>query len=141
MDITAAAIATLISSCVASIVALSINKHNSLKSLNDQLDNILKIAIQYPYLESSAFTSTWKANKDSEDEKYLRYESYCTLVFNYMERLCLFYKCNPQKIETHLNIKDWIRTHKDCWLYPSMPFENTDGYSDNFKKLIESYLK
>lgn len=141
MDITAAAIATIISSGVASIVAVSINRSNASKSLNDQLDNIIKIGIQYPYLESPAFTSTWTANKDSDDEKYLRYESYCTLVFNYMERLCKFYKFNTKKIEAHLNIKNWIRTHKDCWLHPSIPFENTDSYEEKFKELIEGFLK
>jgi hypothetical protein len=38
IDITAAAIATLISSMVATTVAVKINKHNTIKSLKDQLD-------------------------------------------------------------------------------------------------------
>ena len=112
-----------------------------MKNLNDQLDNIIKIAIQYPYLESPTFTSTWNNNTNSEDEKYLRYENYCILVFNYMERLCQYYKYDKAKIENHLNIKDWIRVHKDCWLNPSTPFENADGYSKDLKKLIENYIK
>lgn len=141
IDITAAAIATLISSSIATIVALKINKHNALKSLNDQLDNILKIAIQYPYLESPSFCNTWQDNKDSEDERYLRYENYCTLIFNYLERLCKHYDFNVNDIQNHLNVKGWIRVHKSCWQYPSVPFENSDGYDHRFKVVIENYLK
>lgn len=141
MDITSAAIATLISSSVATTVTILINRNNNIKVLNDQLDNIIKIAIQYPYLENPSFTRTWNDNLKSEDEKYQRYENYCTLVFNYMERLCKYYRYNEKKIENHLNLKDWIRVHKDCWLNPSTPFENTDSYSKEFKKLIENYIK
>lgn len=141
MDITAAAIATLISSGVATIVTLLINRGNSLRNLNDQLDNILKIAIQYPYLENTKFTSTWNENKDSTDEKYLRYDNYCNLVFNYMERLCKYYNYNERKIQNHINIKDWIRVHKDCWSNPSTPYENADGYSKELKNLIKHFLQ
>jgi hypothetical protein len=141
IDITAAAIASVISSAVATTVAFRINKGNQKKSLDDQLDNILKISIQYPYLESSVFTATWNENKNSEDEKYIRYELYCTLVFNFMERLCKFYKFNHKKLSAHINLRDWIRIHKDSWLYPSDPVEHTDGYHPAFRKLIDHYLK
>lgn len=140
MDITTAAIATIVSSTVATVVALLINRHNAIKSFNDQLDNIIKIAVQYPYLESPTFAATWTANKDSEDEKYLRYENYCTLIFNHLERLCKYYNYDSEKIGKHLNVKGWIRIHKECWTNPSTPFENADGYNAKFKKLIETYL-
>ena len=77
IDISAAALATIISTLVSTIVAMIINKHNSLKRLDDQLENILKISIEYPYLESEKFTKTWILNKDSDKEEYLRYDCYC----------------------------------------------------------------
>ncbi|HWZ13908.1 MAG TPA: hypothetical protein VNW95_01630 [Mucilaginibacter sp.] len=141
IDITAAAIATLISSVVATTVAIKINNYNSVKSLNDQLDNILKIAIQYPYLESPTFCDTWIANKGSEDDRYLRYENYCTLIFNYLERLCTFHKFNLKNIEKKLNVKGWIRVHKACWQQPSVPFENADSYDTRFRNIIDNYIK
>lgn len=141
MDITAAAIATLISSGIATSVTLLINRGNSLKNLNDQLDNILKISIQYPYLENPAFTTTWNENKNSIDDKYLRYDNYCNLVFNYMERLCKYYNFNESKIQNHINIKDWIRVHRQCWINPSIPYENADGYSKELKKLLTHFLQ
>ena len=44
MDITSAAIATLISAITSAIVTFLLAKFNSKKSLDDQLDGILKIA-------------------------------------------------------------------------------------------------
>lgn len=140
MDITAATFATLISSAVATIVGLRLNRQNAIKNLNDQLDGIIKLSVQYPYLESPSFARTWIANKDSEDEKYLRYENYCTLIFNYLERLCKFYGYNKTKIEKHMNVKGWIRIHKDCWDNPSLEYENSDGYEAKFKSLIQEYI-
>ncbi len=141
MDITAAAIATFISSATATFVAIRLNKSNAEKALNDQLDGIIKIAIQYPYLESQTFADTWTANKNSQDEKYLRYDNYCTLIFNFLSRLCEHYKFDTTKIEQHLNVKDWIRLHRQCWENPSTPFENADGYSKEFKNFINTYLQ
>jgi hypothetical protein len=141
MDITAAAIATLIASGIATSVTFLINRGNNLKNLNDQLDNILKLSFQYPYLENPVFTATWNDNKNSNDEKYLRYDIYCNLVFNYMERLCKYYNFNEQKIQKHINIKEWIKVHKDIWNNPSTPYENADGYSQELKTLIQHFLQ
>lgn len=140
MDVTAAAIASVVSTFVATSVTLRINKSNKKKVLEDQLDSILKIAIQHPYLESTLFTETWTVNKNSTAKKYLRYEIYCNLVFNYMERLCDYYNYNERKISKHINLKDWIRVHKQCWENPSAPFENADGYPEKLKALLTKYL-
>lgn len=140
MDITSAAIATIIASTVSSGVATLINRSNARKALADQLDGIIKIAIEYPYLESSAFTASWYLNRNSQDEKYLRYDNYCNLVFNFLERYCKHFFFRKSRIERGLDIKNWIRVHKSCWQYPSTPFENTDGYSKRFRDFIDQYL-
>ncbi|HNY63371.1 MAG TPA: hypothetical protein PLH70_07470 [Bacteroidales bacterium] len=141
IDITAAAIATLISSGIATTVTLFINKRNTLKSLSEQLDDILKISVEYPYLENQKFTETWNENKDSNEDKYLRYENYCTLVFNYLERLCAYYNYSKKKIEAQsLNIRDWVRTHEQCWKNPSIPYDNIEGYNKKFRNIINSYI-
>jgi len=142
IDIPAAAIATLISSSVATIVALRINDYNSVSNFRDQLDNILKTAIQYPYLENPAFCDAWKENKDSEDERYIRYDHYCSLVFNYLERLCKYHRFNISKIEKQLNVKAWIRRHKYSWQYPKGdPNENIDSYDKRFVNIIKQYIE
>lgn len=141
IDITAAAIATIISCITSASLTLWINRNNDKNKLSEQLDAILKIAIQYPYLENPKFTNSWNENKDSNNDDYLRYDNYHNLVFNFLSRLCIYYKFDKSKIEQHISIKDWIRTHRQCWENPSSPYENTDSYNEKFNQFINSYLK
>lgn len=139
--ITTAAIATIVSGVTSAVVALFIASRNSKKAIDDQLDGILKIAIQYPYLECKDFTNTWSSKYDRSDEKALRYEVYCTLVFNFMTRICDYYKYDKNKIEQHLAIKQWARIHCKYWYDPTEAYENVDTYDKQFVDLIEGYLK
>lgn len=141
MDIPSAAVATVISAITSAAVTLLLAKSNAKKNLDDQLDSILKIAIQYPYLESKDFTNTWSSNYDRNDEKSLRYEVYCTMVFNYMSRLASYYKYNEKKIGEHVALKPWTRIHAKYWRDPTEAYENVDTYDQPFVDLIESYLK
>lgn len=139
--ITSAAFATLISAITSALVTLWLNKNNKQRHIDDQLDTIIKISIQYPYLENSVFTSSWIDNKKSNEEEYLRYDAYCTLLFNYLSRLADFYKYDRNKIESYIAIKDWVRLHKNYWLNPASDYENIDSYDDKFRELINYYLK
>jgi hypothetical protein len=139
-SITSAAIATLISAVTSAIVATRISYSNKVKNLDDQLDGLLKIAIQYPYLESEHFTSTWISTFDLNDEKYLRYDVYCTLLFNFLERVSKHYRYQQAKIENFVAIKDWVRLHGRYWKDPTSSYENVDSYEKEFVNLINSYL-
>jgi len=138
MDITDASIATVISSTVATLLSLYLNNKTTIRYLNDQLDEIIKISIQYPYLESELFTSKWDPN-DLSDE-YIRYENYCTLMFNFLERFCKYYRYDDEKIRVKLNVRSWVRIHKEYWLKPSTPYDNIDSYDKQFRQLINNYL-
>lgn len=141
ITITAAAIATLVSALTSTLVTRWVAGTNKKKSIEDQLDGILKIAIQYPYLESEKFTSNWSGDSEPEDEKYLRYDMYCTLLFNYLARVAEFYSYNTDKIENYIAIKDWVRLHAKYWLNPVSSYENIDSYDKKFVDLINRYLK
>jgi len=141
MDITSATIATLISVVTSATITLLLARLSSKKSLDDQLDGILKIAIQYPYLESKDFTNAWTSRYDRNDEQALRYEVYCTLVFNFMSRLAMHYKYCEIKIEAHVALKPWARTHARYWRDPTEAYDNVDTYDRPFVELIEGYLK
>ena len=141
MDITAAAIATLISALTSACVTLLIASSNKKRNLDDQLDGLLKIAIQYPYVESESFTRTWKSDFDNNDERYLRYDVYCTLLFNFLSRFASHYKYDKNKIEKHIAVKDWIRIHGKYWTAPTSSYENVDSYDKEFVSLVNSYLK
>ncbi|WP_428664394.1 hypothetical protein [Runella sp.] len=140
LSITTAAIATIISAATSATVTLYINRSNRMKYLDDQLDSLLKIALQYPYLENPDFIKTWNENKTSGKDEYLRYDLYCTLLFNFLARLSSHYKYNRKKIDNYVAAKDWIRLHKEYWLNPVNTFENVDSYDKQFKQLITDYL-
>lgn len=140
ITITAAAIATLISALTSALVTILINKSNRKRHIDDQLDAILKIAVQYPYLESKAFTVNWTIKKNSNEEEFLRYDIYCNLLFNYLSRVAKLYNYNKEKIEEYIAIKDWVRLHKDYWSNPQETYENIDSYDTRFIELINSYI-
>jgi len=139
-EITSAAIATLIAGSVSTLVAMGIAKSNNTKRLEDSFDSILKIAVQYPFLENNNFTSLWDSKVDQTKEENLRYDVYCTLVFNFLERLCKHYSFNETKINDFVNMKDWIRTHENYWKYPLVKHENLDSYNQEFRALVEKYI-
>lgn len=141
MEIYSTIIATIISSLVAVIFGHKTNKSNDKKALQENLDTIIKIAIEYPYLESKSFANSWKQYKCEETDSYIRYDNYCTLLFNYIERLCKHHKFNKNKIENEVYVKDWILLHRQYWEYPHNPQENNSGYSIQFRLFIEDYLK
>lgn len=140
LSITTAAIATIISAATSATVTLYINRSNRMKYLDDQLDSLLKIALQYPYLENPDFIKTWNDNKSSGKDEYLRYDLYCNLLFNFLSRLATHYKYDRSKIDNYVAAKDWIRLHKEYWLNPITTFENVDSYDKKFKQLITEYL-
>lgn len=141
MDLTTAAIATIISAVTSASVALFLARLNIKKSLDDQLDGILKIAVQYPYVESKNFTNAWTSEYDRNDERSLRYEIYCTLVFNYLERFAKFYSYSQKNIEKQIAMKAWVRIHAKYWRDPTEAYENVDTYEKPFVMLVEEYLK
>jgi len=140
LTITAAAIATIISGLTSAIITLYVNKNTKRKYLDDQLDALLKIALQYPYLESPSFINNWNENKHLGKEDYLRYDIYCNLLFNFLARVAEFYSYDKIKIENYVTAKNWIRLHKECWLNPIDAFENIDSYDKKFKELVAEYL-
>lgn len=141
ITLTAAAIATLISALTSALMTLWLTGTNKKKNIDDQLDAILKIAIQYPYLESEHFCFSWKSDFDKNDEKYLRYDVYCNLLFNFLSRVAEHYKYDKKKIENYIAIKDWVRLHGLYWKNPTSEYENVDSYDKCFVELINGYLK
>ena len=101
---------------------------------------ILKISIEYPYLENEDFIIEWsnEHNKEKDNEKYMRYEAYYTLVFNFLEKVCSYYNYNQKKIYKYINLKEWVRLHKLAW--EGDLYNNIDSYSEKLKKIINNIL-
>lgn len=143
MDTTiiSAIIAAIVSIITSWLVTLKLSNDDRRNRIDDQLDTILKIAMEYPYLESEKFTNSWTPDFDENDEKYLRYEIYCNLLFNYLSRVAKYNKYDQSKIEDYIAIKDWVRFHGKYWANPTSPYENIDSYDTEFVQLINGYLK
>jgi len=140
MDITSAAVATIISATTSATITLLIARGNARKSLDDKLDMLLGLAVQYPYLESDSFAKSWTSAYDPDDEKYLRYEHYCTMLFNYLSIVAGHFKYSKKRIEQYIAIKPWVRCHAAYWRDPTDEYATIDEYDKPFVDLIESYL-
>ena len=122
-------------SVIISIVAnYFFNKKNEKYSLDNTLNMILKISIEYPYLENENFIIEWSNNHNKEkyNEKYMRYEVYYTLVFNFFERVCIYYNYNQKIIYKYINLKECVRLHRLAW--EGDLYNNIDSYSEKLKK-------
>lgn len=138
--LTAAIVSGIISAITSFIVTKLMDKSNKKDNIDNELNDILSIAIQYPYLEERIFIKNWDANRNIQNTKHLRYEIYATRVFNYLSRLAKFHRYNPNKIERYIDIKNWLRYHKEYWKNPPDQYENIDGYNEKFKEFINKYI-
>lgn len=120
--------------------ANEIAKRNEYNELVKKLDEINKIAIQYPYLESKAFTKEWNNKKGTDDIRYIRYDNFCNLVFNYIYIVYRTFDKDKIKVESFIDIKNWLYLHEDNWKNPIDPHENIEGYDLEFRQFINSYL-
>lgn len=129
----------LLSTLISVLFTIYYNHKRKEELLLSKLESILKISVEYPYLENPEFTKQW--NRDVTDERYLRYDHYCTLVFNYLEQVVKNFNYNKNKIEKFIAIKIWVRIHRENWKNPLIKDENIDGYEEKYRNLINSYLK
>lgn len=106
-----------------------------------KLARILELTIEYPYLEDPAFTQSWVEKKDAPDDKMMRYDQFCNLIFNYLEELYNYCDGKAEKIEKFVDVKSWVRLHHQNWENPRVSFENADAYSESFKSFVNSHLK
>ncbi len=136
-----ALVSAIISGIVSFIVTKIVSNNEKQNRLDSQLDEIIKLSIQYPYFELRSFTNSWKQNSAENDERYAAYEQYATLVFNYLERFCKFYKYKVERIESELGMKSWVRIHKEYWRNPTISNENTDLYEKEFVDIVEDMLR
>ena len=137
---TAFAAISAIAAAISSYQTLSLYKKEKREKLVERLNKILEIGIEYPYLESKEFTSKWNQFRLSDKEEYLRYDMYCNLIFNFLNDVWQKCENDKQKVEDFVDIKSWIRLHKNNWLNPVEENENIDGYSLEFRNFINSYI-
>lgn len=50
------------------------------------------------------------------------------------------YNGNVKEIEDFMDVKSWVRTHRDYWKNPANSYENIEGYKIEFRNFINQYL-
>lgn len=135
-----AAVASAIIAAVSAYLSYRFKRADGKAELERELDRILELGIQYPRFEYAPFTNDWENHRGEDNEIYLRYDIYCNLLFNFLHHVFEYYKGNKEKIEDYVDVKTWIRMHKQNWLHPNNENENIDGYDEPFREFINSYL-
>lgn len=134
------AITIILTSFFTTIGTYLITKYSEYKSKHRQLDERLeelnKISLTYPNLENKEFIKRFEVSKNKNTDEFIRYDSYCSLWFNYLESLAIFYNFDREKIHNFIYIKDIVQTHKYWWKLD----ENIDAYDKRFRKFMEEYI-
>lgn len=146
------AFSTLIAAIISGIISFLVCKwqlsRQNISSeearLNSELTNILKIQIEYPYLENKQFTNDWNSNKvmknDEKQLDYQRYDSYCCMIFNFISQIYELYNGNNAKINNFFAVEEEVNIHKKWWQSPLNPRDNIEGYVGGFRDYINSVI-
>ena len=129
-----------ISAVVSWIVAKVTIERNDKSALECELSEILKIGIERPYLEQTQFTTSWKPELAESDNRYATYDLYATLVFNYLEKVCKFYRFRYDRIQREIDMHSWVKNHETYWNNPIQNYENILGYDLRFVELIDKKI-
>jgi hypothetical protein len=106
--------------------------------LNDDLNKIFEMNLQYPYLEDSLFISRWDQRNYPDNDSSYRYQTYCEYVFNFSEKVCEYYNYNKSKIDKFIDLEDLLIDHKIWWNLPEQ--KNSNSYPERFKKFVDAYF-
>lgn len=100
--------------------------------LDDNLNKILDVSLQYPYVNDSVFISRWNLNKDSNSDSALRYNSYCEYTFDCLDNVADYFDYNLTKVNNYVDANDLIIQQKGWWDEK----ENQRSYSPEFVAMV-----
>jgi hypothetical protein len=109
--------------------------------IDSLVQKIIESSMQYPYLERDSYCSAWQKGMHENDEDS-RYENYCCLVFNLIEKAWdqtwpwFFNGLRHKAVKKILHVEELICRHHEWW---SCDQENLDGYSKGFRAYM-SYV-
>jgi hypothetical protein len=147
-----AAFSTLVAAIVSGIISFLVckwqlsrqNISSEVARLNSELTNIIKIQIEYPYLENKQFANNWNSNKVTENDgkelDYQRYDSYCCMLFDFISQIYGLYIGDNAKIESFFAVEEEVNIHRKWWTSPLNPRDNIDGYDSGFRNYINSVI-
>jgi hypothetical protein len=112
--------------------------------LNQDLNQLLAMNMQYSFVEDTAFIVRWDKHKIStrdvsSRDSSLKYEAYCTYVFNLLQNTAEYFHYDKEKISGFVDYYDLIDQHKGWWLRPAL--KNPQSYPKEFTKFVSDYIK
>lgn len=109
-------------------------------AIDAQVQKLIEMSMTYPYLERDSYCSGWSKDADPNDDDRARYENYCCLLFNTLERawelnwLWFFSKARRHAaVRKILHVDELICRHY-AWF--KNDGENLDGYSEGFYEFV-----
>jgi hypothetical protein len=109
-------------------------KGNSFNRLDDELNNIVNTWVKYPYLEDEDFIIKYH-KKEADRMEGLRYDAYCTLVFNFVESLHKHFKGNKTRMGKYNEYPEMILVHKSWWAANQL--DPLTAYTGKFKDFVQ----
>ena len=106
--------------------------------LDESLNRILDVNMQYPYFEDSIFISRWNKGDVTNSDSSIRYQNYCLYVFNFAEAVLYYYDLDVRETEKFYDVQELLIPHKGWWkIPPPKPSE----YDPNVKTIIDGFMK
>lgn len=104
--------------------------------IDESLNKILDVNLQYPYLEDSMFIQRWNSGEVLKSDSSLRYQNYCLYIFNFSETVLEYYEYDTLKIAKNYDIEELVKPHCGWWKVPSY-----SEYPEKMKIILNSWCK
>lgn len=125
-----------VTTIVTIVIQIRTTQNNQKEFLDKQLIELQRISFYDPFLEDENFTNQWNQMKvnykngnleQHDKEKFLKYDVYTEMLFNFIERSFCVYK-NEKNLLNYVDFKSWVRTHQQCWKNPLQEHSNREVY-------------
>lgn len=158
MNIIKIALSSLFSAIISAVVSIITNfilkKIDNKNMLINELHNLMKYSMDYPFLENDYFTkqynniaNLYRNNNEVYNcnieiiNRYIQYEIYCEMIFNYINKIYIYYNKKEHKISNFLDVYNWIKRHKQYWFDKINYKESKIGYGGEFVYFIDKIYK
>ncbi len=131
------------------VLQIKSSKESQKTFLDKQLFELQRMSLYDPFMEDKKYTSKWNDFKldyqndklsDAEQHKFLKYEVYTEMLFNFIEMSLKRYN-SETKLLNYVDFKSWVRTHAECWKNPLEAHSNREVYGDKMCDMIDKWLK
>lgn len=139
----------ILSTCIAFWLNYKSKKDTLESSLYSELLEIQRYSLYDTFLEDKNYTKQWDTLKEryeknelngDETNKFLRYDAYTEIIFNFICKSMEFYKSEKKLLE-FVDFESWIDIHAACWKNPLQAHSNRKVYGDKMFDMVNRWLQ